>query len=249
MQLRSRLAKAVSVATIAGVCSVLPVGARADSAVDADAQAVLGKMSKYLGSLPRFSVTYAAVDEVVTAEGQKLQFLHSGEITAQRPDRLFVVRKGAAGTSQVFLGGGKLTLFARNAGAYLQLPAPSIDAAIGAVHQLGFDAPGADFLDSKPLDGSTMDMVSGTHVGMTFIDGVEVHQLAFRGAEVDWQLWVTAGDKPLPLRYVVTTNRSAARRNTPCSCATGTPRRRSRPRASPSCRRGPRGSSIRRRSP
>jgi hypothetical protein len=206
MQLRSRLAKAVSVATIAGVCGILPVpGARADSAVDADAQAVLGKMSKYLGSLPRFSVAYAAADEVVTTDGQKLQFLHSGEITAQRPDRLFVVRKGAAGTSQVFLGGGKLTLFARDAGAYLQLPAASIDAAIGAVHRLGFDAPGADFLDSKPLDASTMDMTSGTHVGMTFIDGIEVHQLAFRGAEVDWQLWVTAGDKPLPLRYVVTT--------------------------------------------
>jgi hypothetical protein len=40
---------------------------------------------------------------------------------------------------------------------------------------------------------------------MTFIDGVEVHQLAFRGAEVDWQLWVTSGDRPLPVRYVITT--------------------------------------------
>jgi hypothetical protein len=50
-----------------------------------------------------------------------------------------------------------------------------------------------------------MDMTSGVHVGMSYIDGVEVHQLAFRGADVDWQLWVAAGDKPLPLRYVITT--------------------------------------------
>ena len=25
----------------------------------------------------------------------------------------------------------------------------------------------------------------------------EVHQLAFRGTDVDWQLWVTTGNKPL----------------------------------------------------
>ena len=67
------------------------------------------------------------------------------------------------------------------------------------------DAPGADLLASKPLDSSTTDITSGAHVGMTFIDGIEVHQLAFRGADVDWQLWVMAGDKPRPLRYVITT--------------------------------------------
>lgn len=42
---------------------------------------------------------------------------------------------------------------------------------------------------------------------MTFIDRGEVHQLAFRGTDVDWQLWVTIGEKPLPLRYVVTTKK------------------------------------------
>ena len=73
------------------------------------------------------------------------------------------------------------------------------------MHNLGFDAPGADLLAAKPLDSSTTDVVSGVHVGMTYIDGVQVHQLAFRGKEVDWQLWVTTGDKPLPVRYVVTT--------------------------------------------
>ena len=71
----------------------------------------------------------------------------------------------------------------------MKLDASSIDAAIEAVHKLGADAPGADLLASKPLDSSTTDITSGAHVGMTFIDGVEVHQLAFRGADVDWQLW------------------------------------------------------------
>jgi len=205
MELRSRRAGMLSVAVVACTCVIVPVqGVHAENHVDPEAQAVLTDMSKYLGSLKVFSVDYAASDEVVTTEGQKVQFLHSGEMTVERPGRMLAVRKGAAGTAEVILDGGKLTLFARNANAYLQLPTAGIDAAIGAVRKLGFDAPGADFFDSKPLDSSTMDMTDGAHVGMTFIDGTEVHQLAFRGVDVDWQLWVTGGDKPLPLRYVIT---------------------------------------------
>lgn len=123
----------------------------------------------------------------------------------QRPDRLRAMRRGAAGSAEMVLDGRELILFGRQANAVLRLPAPSITAAVEAVHRLGFDAPGADLLAERPLDSATTDIVSGVHVGMTFIDGVEVHQLAFRGVEVDWQLWVTAGDRPLPLRYVITT--------------------------------------------
>lgn len=178
---------------------------RAQQAVEPDAQSVLAAMTSYLGGLKSFSVEYAASDEIVTPEGQKLQFLHSGEIVVERPNRLHAVRKGAAGISEIFLDGKSLFLYGKSVNAFVQLDASSIDAAVDAVHKLGFDAPGADFLASKPLDSSTTDMISGTHVGMTFVDGVEVHQLAFRGKDVDWQLWVTGGDKPLPIRYVVTT--------------------------------------------
>jgi hypothetical protein len=206
MERWSRLAKAAMVSAVAGMCAVAPgPSARGQSAVDPDAQSVLAAMSNYLGGLRSFSFEYSAADEVVTTDGQKLQFLHSGEMTVQRPDKLHATRRGAAGTAEIFLDGRGLTLFGKNADGYLQLDASNIDAAVEAVRKFGFDAPGADLLVSAPLDGSTADMTSGSHIGMTFIDGVEVHQLAFRGAEVDWQLWVTAGDKPLPVRYVVTT--------------------------------------------
>jgi len=205
MKLLSQFSKDLVFAVI-GLCTLaLAPSARAQPAIDHDAQTVLAAMSSYLSGLKSFSVEYAAVDEIVTPKGEKLQFLHSGEIVVQRPDKLYAIRRGAAGTSELFLDGKELTLFSKNANAYLQLAASNIDAAVEAVHKLGFDAPGADLLTSKPLDSSTMDISSGAHIGMTFIDGVEVHQLAFRGADVDWQLWVTAGDKALPLRYVITT--------------------------------------------
>lgn len=207
MRLWSSFAKAVAAAALLTVCGVAPAPKAwaAGPAIDADAQRVLAATSSYIGGLKNFSVDYSSVDEVVTPEGQKLQFLHSGEIIVQRPDKLYAIRRGAAGTAEVFLDGKALTLFSKGANAYVKLAASNIDAALAAVHKLGFDAPGADLLATKPLAISTTDITSGAHIGMTFIDGIEVHQLAFRGANVDWQLWVMAGDKPLPLRYVITT--------------------------------------------
>lgn len=199
---RFRALVPVAALAMAGVLAAA-TAPQAQSGVHADARAVLGAMSAHLGGLRGFSVDYAAVDEVVTTEGQKLQFLHSGSLAAQRPNRLHAVRRGAAGTAELVLDGSSLVMFGRDANAYLRLPASSIASAVEAVQRLGFDAPGADLLAEQPLDSTTTDIVSGTHVGMTFIDGVEVHHLAFRGAEVDWQLWVTAGDRPLPLRYVI----------------------------------------------
>jgi hypothetical protein len=42
------------------------------------------------------------------------------------------------------------------------------------------------------------------------VNGVECHHLAFRNADVDWQLWVRTGPKPVPCKYVVTSKAMAA---------------------------------------
>jgi hypothetical protein len=42
------------------------------------------------------------------------------------------------------------------------------------------------------------------YVGTAYVDGIECHHLAFREDQFDWQLWVQAGEKPLPMRYVIT---------------------------------------------
>ena len=46
-------------------------------------------------------------------------------------------------------------------------------------------------------------VVGSAYVGTTYVNGVECHHLAFREAEVDWQLWVKTGDEPLPMKYVI----------------------------------------------
>jgi hypothetical protein len=67
-------------------------------------------------------------------------------------------------------------------------------------------APGADILGSHIYDDLMADVIVAKHVGRGVIDGVECEHLAFRDLNVDWQLWVDVGDRPIPRKYVITSN-------------------------------------------
>jgi hypothetical protein len=67
------------------------------------------------------------------------------------------------------------------------------------------DAPAADLFYGRPYEGLMEGVKSGQYIGLENIDGVPCHHLAFQKSEVDWQIWVEDGPKPLPRRYVITT--------------------------------------------
>ena len=50
---------------------------------------------------------------------------------------------------------------------------------------------------------------SGFVVGQSVVGGVRCIHLAFRGTEVDWQIWVEDGDKPLPRKFIITAKQVA----------------------------------------
>jgi hypothetical protein len=179
--------------------------ASAQDAMDPDAASILAKMSSHLGGLQAFAADYDVDINTISEEGQKLLFSSSGEITIQRPDKLYATRQGAFADVEIVLDGKNISILGKQLKGYIQFPATTIDEAVDAIRDnTGLDAPGADLLGAKPLDLDVTDVVSGAHVGMAYVDGVETHHLAFRGKNVDWQLWVQADGEPLPLKYVIT---------------------------------------------
>jgi len=202
----SRFRNALSIGAAASwlaFAGVSTAGAQED--IEPDATTVLAGMSKYLGELQSFSADYDVDIDTISDDGQKLQFSSSGEITVQRPDKLYATREGAFADAEIVLDGKNISVLGKELNGYLQFPAATIEEAVDAVRDnTGFDAPGADLLGARPLDLEVTDVVSGVHVGMAFVDGIEAHHLAFRGKAVDWQLWVQAEGDPLPLKYVIT---------------------------------------------
>ena len=68
----------------------------------------------------------------------------------------------------------------------------------------GVALPGADLLLSNAYDVLMADVQEAKHIGRGVIDGVECEHLDFRNFDTDWQLWVEAGDTPIPRKMVIT---------------------------------------------
>jgi len=174
--------------------------------IDPDVDRVLHSMSNYLGGLSTFSMNADIDDEIVDLDGQKLQFSSAVKYVIARPGKFHVQRRGAFAEAEFFFDGMTLTLHSKNSNAYVQLEGPkTIDEATRTVGiETGLDMPGSEFLDADPYTGLVSNVLSSDYLGTVYVNGIECHYLTFRAAQVDWQLWVRTGDKPLPMKYVIT---------------------------------------------
>ncbi|YCI06306.1 DUF2092 domain-containing protein (plasmid) [Ensifer sp. D2-11] len=165
-------------------------------------------MSEYLRSVPTLSVDFDADQEIVTLDGQKIQYSASGSIALDRAKGFRMKRMGPFAHAEVIFDGTTISLHDQIANAYVQLQSPgrSVEDAteeLRATTEL--DTPGADLLGNDPYGVLTDGVTGGTHVGSAFVNGVECDHLAFRTDIVDWQIWISKGSKPVPLKYVITT--------------------------------------------
>jgi hypothetical protein len=180
--------------------------------IDPKADQVLRAMAAYLGGLKQFSARTENTMEMVTQDGQKLQFIAPAAVTVARPDKLFAERRGDIVNQQFFYNGKTLTQFNPDTKLYATAPAPAtVDAALDfARDELDIIAPAADLLDTRVYERLMQQSRSGSYLGLSSVGGHRCHHLAYRADGVDWQIWVREGDQPLPCRYVITTTDLAA---------------------------------------
>ena len=191
-------ATAVSVA----VLSFLTMrGACAD-----DAAKILKAMSDYLGGQKSLSAKFDSDIEVVTSDLQKIQFTSSGEMKMNRPDKLRIRRTGGYADVDLVYDGKTVSLYGNNAKSYVQSDlAGSVDKMIDTLQsQSSVGLPGADLLLSNSYEQLMADVIDAKHIGQGVVDGVECEHLAFRDSEIDWQIWIETGAKPVPHKYVIT---------------------------------------------
>ena len=175
--------------------------------VDPEVDKVLRSMSAYLGGLSSFSVNAAIGTEVIDLQGQKIQNSSSSTITIERPNNLHVMRQGVLADAEIIVDGKTLTIYGKERNVYFQTEKQgNIDQVIDAIRTgIGLDAPAADLMYADPYPTLASGVNSSAYLGTAFVNGIECHHLAFREDMVDWQLWVKAGDQPLPMKYIVTT--------------------------------------------
>jgi len=171
-----------------------------------DAAKVLKAMTDYVTSQKVISATYDTDIEVITNDLQKIQFASSGQMLLSRPDKARVSRIGGYADVELVFDGKVLSVLGKNVNAYAQTDATgSIDQLVARLrNQFGVAIPGADLLLSGAYDELMNDVLDAKHIGRGVIEGVECDHLAFRNQDVDWQIWVEVGSRPIPRKYVIT---------------------------------------------
>jgi hypothetical protein len=177
-----------------------------DVRIDPRADAAMRSMSDYLTSLGSFRFHGSSVTDVVTHDGQKIQVVAAQNVELKRPNRLRTERQDPRMDAVVRYDGRQLSVYGKRTGYYATAPMPPrIDDAVDvARRRYGIDAPAADLFGEHPYDTLMEDVVVGHYIGLEPIEGIPCHHLAFQGRDVDWQIWIEDGERPLPRRYVIT---------------------------------------------
>ena len=171
-----------------------------------DATRILKTMSDFIAMQQNVSITFDADIEVITPDVQKIQFTNSGTVLMSRPDKLRATRTGGYSDVELFFDGRTATFVSKDDKVYTRLETPgSIDQLIGRLrNEYSLTAPGADLLLTNVFDDLMEGAIDAKHIGLGVIDGVECEHLAFRTLEVDWQIWIEVGARPIPRKYIIT---------------------------------------------
>lgn len=174
--------------------------------IDPAASKLLQQMTDYLGNLPAFSVHTQNTLEHVLDNGQRIDEDLSVSMTLSRPDKLRAERLGGLINQQFYYDGKALAIINKNENVYATESAPgTIEEMLDyARESLGLILPASDLAYRNVHAIMMQDIVSATVVGKAVINDKICNHLAFTRPDVDFQVWIEQGDRPLPCKYVVT---------------------------------------------
>jgi hypothetical protein len=177
----------------------------------ANAKQLVKAMSDYLASQGDISFDFDTTLEIVSKENQKLGLASSGTVMLDRPDKLRATRKGGFANVEFVSDGKTMTLVGKDKNVYAQAEAPgTVDQLVDVLRdKYHRPVPAADLLMSNVYDQLMPQVVDAKDLGTGVIGGMECDHLAFRSKDVDWQIWITKGDRPRPCRYVITSTQVA----------------------------------------
>jgi hypothetical protein len=177
-----------------------------ETVIDPSAVNMLQRMTDYLSNLSAFTVHTQNTLEHVIETGQRIDEDLSVSMTLNRPDKLHAKRLGGLIKQTFYYDGKSLTIYNQNENVYATSPAPgTIEEMLDYAREtLGLILPASDLAYRNMYSILMQDVTSAMVVGKAVINDQTCNHLAFSRPDADFQIWVTAEERPLPCKYVVT---------------------------------------------
>lgn len=174
--------------------------------IDPKAAGVLQDMSYYMGS--QYEYTYKAdmmFDDVLESK-QKIQYNAEETVYLKKPDKFYVGYVTDLGGYRLWYDAGQATLLEvpLNDFSLATLPS-SVDQALNKLkEEYQFTPALSEFLFIDTYKVMTADVISGAYFGISKVMGANCHHLVFVEKDIDWQIWIEAGKRPVPRKLVIT---------------------------------------------
>ena len=184
----------------------VPKQAVQQPAIDPQADRLLRGVGDYLRTAQQLSFHAEIAFDDLLPTGQKIQLAADYDVAVRRPDRVYTEYWGDAGARRFWEAAKTVTLYDPDLNLYATEPAkPTIDATLEhLIKNLGFSPPLSDLMLSDPEAALRKNVMFGFYVGVTQVQGVRCHHLAFVERDIDWQVWIEDGTQWVPRKIIIT---------------------------------------------
>lgn len=195
----------------AGLAQAPPRGVA--SMLDATAMERLEASRRYLRSLRSFEVRAQTTIQEVIDDDAKVELMNRVRYEYRAPDRLFINWQSDRNERRLYFDGRTATVFAPRVGYFARVDAPGsvADMLRRAAEDHGIIFPLPDLFYWAAQDAPAYALQRAVSLGPAEIAGVQTDHLLFRQEEVDWQVWIERGERPLPRKIVITDRSDPAR--------------------------------------
>jgi hypothetical protein len=187
------------------LCPIASGQEEEQSAIDPRAAGILREMGDFLPGVKTFGLKATETYDVVPDSGPRIQYSNTRAFVVRRPNRLAGKVQGDMVDRAVWYNGKTLSLLDKKHNVYGTLAVPdTIDATIDFLaekYELVF--PLADLFYTDADEGLLQRARWGAYAGLHHAAGVPCHHLVFSQELIDWQIWIEAGEKPLPRKVVI----------------------------------------------
>lgn len=197
------LHRGLAFAAVALALTLSPARASEPEAMTADG--LVQKMLGVLNGTAAFTLHVEKLYDVVLISGPKVQHSGAMDIAVRRPDRIYVSYGDDFQAKEIWYDGAALTIQDHDTGVHGAVPAAdTIDATVDLLaEKYGLFLPLAELFSSDSLAKYAELAGDKYYIGLSDVNGTPAHHVLFTGPYANWQVWIDAGETPLPLKIVI----------------------------------------------
>ena len=157
----------------------------------------------YIANLDKYSFSATILNEDNLDDKMVIYLTHYYKVSVSRPDKIRMDVRGDVDNQNSYFNKGRVSIFDIDENIYATVNvSKNIDDALDElIDNYGIDIPLTQLIYSNKQE-LVSDLNQGYYIGVSKIDGIDCHYIAFSGDEWDIHLWIATSDKPLIKRMI-----------------------------------------------